>query len=174
MVLCVLTPSHSKVYTYNKSDGLCKLEAKIAMFGLFRKINAKRQHELSSASVLVIEDNATDRIFVQKVLGRRDFCVFTAENGQAGLSLAYERKPDLIILDYVLPDMSGLDLCRILKEDKMTQNIPIIFLTVIEDGYAMIECFEAGAENFLSKPVNAKQLLNEVELTLRDQREESL
>ena len=142
------------------------------MFGFIGKLNTNTKNELFSASVLVIEDNATDRIFFERILTKRGFRVFTAQNSEEGMALAALENVDVILLDYVLPDRSGLEVCRILKEDKRTRMIPIIFLTVVAEGYAMMECFEAGAAAFLTKPISAKELVREVELTLREARED--
>ncbi len=110
------------------------------MFGPFDKFIGKRPLELSFSSVLVVEDNVMDRVFIQKVLQQRDCHVLTAQNGRQGIALAGKENWDVIILDYCLPDMSGLEVCRALKENKITRNIPVIFLTVVQGGYTMLEC----------------------------------
>lgn len=139
------------------------------MFSLLAKF--KRQPELSPASVLVIEDSDTDRAFIQGVLQRRYAHIILAESGPTGISLAAKEKVDVIILDYMLPQMNGLEVCRILKSGEKTRKIPIVFLTVIQGGYHMIECLEAGATVFLNKPIGAKELLNEIEITINEESE---
>ncbi|MGH2563616.1 MAG: response regulator, partial [Ginsengibacter sp.] len=81
--------------------------------------------------------------------------------------LAHQHKIDLIILDYILPGMSGLQVCQILKQDQRTRKIPIIFLTVV-DGGEILEFYGAGAEFYLHKPVTTKELLRQVEILLAD------
>lgn len=141
------------------------------MFNFIAKWNRQKPQEVSSGSVLVIEDNAVDRVFIQNVLRKADFEVVAVENGRQGVAMAKQKPPDVIILDHFLPDLSGLEVCRILKGNPGTKNIPIIFLTVAEDGYTLLQCYEAGAHMFLSKPICAKELIREVELTLQDKRE---
>ncbi|MBI3617042.1 MAG: response regulator [Candidatus Omnitrophica bacterium] len=142
------------------------------MFGLFDKFNHKSGQQLSPNSVLVIEDSQAQRLFIQKVLQKRDFEVVTAENSQQGVALAKQRSWDLIILDYFLPDSNGLEVCRILKGNPATKNIPIIFLAAAQDGYTPLQCYEAGAYLFLNKPICAKELIRQVELALQDKRGE--
>ncbi|MBI5023882.1 MAG: response regulator [Candidatus Omnitrophica bacterium] len=110
-------------------------------------------------------------MFIQNVLRKADFEVMAVENGRQGVAMAKQKPPDVIVLDYFLPDLSGLEVCRILKGNPGTKNIPIIFLTVAEDGYMLLECYEAGAHTFLNKPICSKELIREVELTLQDKRE---
>ena len=77
----------------------------------------------------------------------------------------------MIILDYLLPGKNGLEVCKILKGDTRTKNIPIIFLTVVESGEAILECYGSGAESYLHKPIDVKALIKEVELMLSEGKE---
>ncbi len=99
-----------------------------------------------------------------------NFEVVAVENSRHGIAMAKQKPPDVIILDYFLPDLSGLEVCRILKGNPGTKSIPIIFLTVADDGYTLLECYEAGAHTFLNKPICAKELIRQVELALQDKR----
>ena len=117
---------------------------------------------------------------VEVLLQREGFETLTAFDGLEGLQKAREEKPDLIILDIVMPRMDGYEVCRLLQDDADTASIPILMLTVmgqLDDptlGDQAIEThvrermegFEAGAVDFLSKPIKAKDLLDRVKTLL--------
>lgn len=119
-------------------------------------------------SALVIEDNVIDQLFVQRVLRKNFFDVYLAKDGRTGIHLARQLNPDVIILDCMLPDMHGIQVCRTLKEDPDVKHIPIVFLTVVEDGYNLLQCYDAGANAYLTKPVSAKELIIEIQTAIRD------
>lgn len=137
------------------------------MFGLFSKNDQKRP----LATILVIEDSEGDRALIRRTLEKKNYSVISANDGESGLKIVRERKVDAIILDYLLPGMNGLEVCRILKEDKRTRNIPTIFLTVVESGEAILECYGSGAESYMHKPIDAKTLLVEVKSILSEAKE---
>jgi len=120
---------------------------------------------------LVIEDSEGDRALIRRTLEKKNYSVISANDGESGLKIVRERKVDAIILDYLLPGMNGLEVCRILKEDKRTRNIPTIFLTVVESGEAILECYGSGAESYMHKPIDAKTLLVEVKSILSEAKE---
>ncbi len=95
-------------------------------------------------------------------LSLKEFQVFTAETGEAGLEIATKRRPDLIILDVILPKMKGREVCAKLKEDSKTKDIPIIFLTAKESTDDIKAELEAGAVAHITKPLTNHQLLLEV------------
>ena len=78
-----------------------------------------------------------------------------------GVELAEREIPDAIIMDYYLPDRNGLETCHILKRNPRTKDIPIIFVTIVQDGYTILQFYDAEA-GFLSKPVGAKQIIDEL------------
>lgn len=137
------------------------------MVGLFQKTDLKAP----IATILVIEDSEGDRTLIQKTLERKNYSVLLAKDGEVGLRFAHEYKIHLIILDYLLPGMNGIEICKMLKEDEKTKNIPIIFLTVVEAGEAILECYGAGAEAYIHKPIDAKYLLKEVKTILTEPKE---
>ena len=117
-------------------------------------------------TILVIDDSVLDRTFVQRVLSRR-YHVQTATNGQSGIEAARQKRPDLILLDYMMPDMKGPDVCRALKSDQATEAIPVIFLTSMDDALSMSDGFEEGADQYLTKPIGKSALLGQVKLRLQ-------
>lgn len=120
---------------------------------------------------LVIEDNEIDRKIINKVLSKTCELLIT-NSGEEALRIAREESPNIILLDLNLPDMNGMDLCRTLKGDPQTEPIPVIFLTAEDKPTMMVEAFEMDAENYLTKPINPKVLLNQVTDVLEEQEQE--
>lgn len=120
--------------------------------------------------ILAVDDNPDIRAFVASCL-QIEYRVITAVDGQEALVLAHEYKPDLIVSDVTMPNMNGYDLCRILKEDTTLCHIPVILLTSRTSLEDKIEGFEAGADDYVEKPFNARELLARVQnlLALRAQ-----
>lgn len=117
-------------------------------------------------TILVIDDSIVDRTFVEKTLSR-NYSVLTACDGHSGLEAARRHKPDLILLDFMMPDMNGSEVCRFLKEERETEDIPVILLTSLNDAESMSESFEGGAEQYLTKPIRKSDLLDQVKIRLQ-------
>ena len=101
--------------------------------------------------ILVVDDQTT----VVRVLGRmlsEDYIVHAATTGERALEIAREKLPDLILLDMVMPQMSGIDVCQQLKQDEATKNIPVIFVTSMDDRHNEARGFKAGAADYITKP----------------------
>jgi len=114
--------------------------------------------EHQQIKVLIVEDNAEFRMFIQGELLEK-YHVIEAVNGKDGLEKALKHQPDLIITDVMMPEMSGTELCRLLKKNIQTSHIPVILLTAKTSDKAQIEGFEAGADAYISKPFNMDILL---------------
>ena len=133
----------------------------------FRKKN--EQTELNSKkAILIVDDDEIDRKLIKKIVDRQNYRVLLAENGEVGLQIARDEKPDLIVLDCQMPVMGGLEMCRRLKNDTAIAHIPVLFLTSNDTPKNVIECFEVDAANYLSKPVNAKILTSHIETILAE------
>ncbi len=117
--------------------------------------------------ILIVDDVATNRIVMKVKLAAACYSVEQAENGLEALRVARETKPDLILLDIMMPDMSGVDVCRALKADPATSGIPVVLITALSDHDAKMEGLEAGADDFLTKPVEEVTLLARVRSLLR-------
>ena len=98
---------------------------------------------------------------------RGGYTALKANDGKSGFELAKEQRPDLIILDYNLPDIQGPEVCSLLKENHDTRDIPVLFLTSLTEPEKVIDCFE-NAENYLAKPVSRKFLLKQINSILKD------
>jgi DNA-binding response OmpR family regulator len=118
--------------------------------------------------ILIIEDEPDVQELVKTILTGNGFEVLTASSGEEGLSAAVHNKPDLILLDWVMPGLSGLEICRLLKGREETKKTPILMMSVLNRDVDKRYVFEAGADAFLVKPFSISQLLTAVDDILRD------
>lgn len=137
------------------------------MFSRIRKFFFKEptQSPFCDKRILTIDDDAGQRAMIQRTLEKSGFKVLTAENGKKGLDMALSEAPDLILLDVVMPEMRGEEVCRRLKSNLRTKDIPVLFLTSMDDPKDVIGHYDLGAEVHLSKPINPKELLAQIEIT---------
>ena len=117
-------------------------------------------------TILVIDDSSIDSAMLQSFLGSYPYNVLTAEAGEGGIALAVECKPDLILLDILMPEMDGFEVLKRLKSIKGFEKIPVIFLTALNDDNAKIRAFESGAVDYISKPFNAREVAARVKTHL--------
>ena len=120
-------------------------------------------------SILLIEDNPDIRAYLTDLLSAQ-YSIYEAANGQEGLSRAIELVPDLIISDVMMPIMDGITFCRKLKSDMRTSHIPVILLTARTLVDSIIEGFETGADEYLTKPFNERVLLTRVNNLLQNRK----
>ena len=118
-------------------------------------------------TILVVDDEASIREMITTSLEIAGFNVLQAENAKNAHVIILEKKPDLILLDWMMPETSGIELMRRLKRDDITKNIPIIMLTarITEDN--IVQGLESGADDYISKPFSAKNLKARIKAILR-------
>ena len=117
--------------------------------------------------VLVIDDSPENRLLLTSQLGMEGYEIVQARNGAEGLQMAQELDPDIILLDVMMPDINGFDVCEQLKQNAATHLIPVIMVTALREIKHRIEGIEAGADEFLSRPHNREELLVRVRTLIR-------
>ncbi len=121
----------------------------------------------AAATILIVDDELQNRRLLELMLKPEGYATQTAANGEEALTLVAQQPPDLILLDIMMPDMDGYAVARVLKANPATANIPIIMVTAQIDRFARVAGLDAGAEEFLTKPVDRAELWLRVRNLLR-------
>lgn len=120
-----------------------------------------------SAKILLVDDEPDILEIVSYNLKNEGYQVFTAENGEEALKKAKKKKPDLIILDVMMPIMDGMEACEKLRRMPEMENTLITFLTARSEDYSMIAGFDVGADDYITKPIKPRVLVSKVKSLLR-------
>jgi signal transduction histidine kinase len=128
--------------------------------------------DFENALILVVDDEDTQRLLTRDCLEGEGFRVEEASNGQDGLALIRELKPDLVLLDLMMPGIDGFEVCRQARADSEIANIPIVVVTGREDSEGIKNGFDVGASDFLTKPIVWNLFPNRVRYVLRTSRME--
>ena len=120
-------------------------------------------------TILIVEDDPAMLRGLKDNFEFKGYRVLTAADGEAGLNAALDKKPDLIILDIMMPQMSGMEVLERLKERAETSHIPVIMCTAKVQDSDLLDGYRSGADYYLTKPFTAQQLLYGVGLLLGDQ-----
>ncbi|OAB57337.1 diguanylate phosphodiesterase [Phormidium willei BDU 130791] len=124
----------------------------------------------SKGNILIVDDTPANLELLNTILTRAGYEVCVAVDGSTGLEGARYGKPDLVLLDIMMPGMNGYDVCRFLKEDRETCDIPVIFISALDDALDKVKAFTVGGTDYISKPFQFKEVLARVrnQLTIRD------
>ncbi len=122
---------------------------------------------MADTRILVVEDEQPIRDLIAFGLRRAGCEVALAEHSQSALASIGDRRPDLILVDWMLPDMSGLDLIRVLRRDANTRDIPIMMLTARAEEADKVTGLDTGADDYLTKPFSARELIARIQAVLR-------
>lgn len=113
----------------------------------------------SEYKILIVDDVMSNVLLLKVLLTNEKFAIATASNGRQALEQVEKEKPDLILLDVMMPDMSGFEVAQHLKSNPQTAEIPIIFLTALNSTADIVKGFQVGANDFISKPFNKEELI---------------
>lgn len=118
-------------------------------------------------SLLLVDDDPDILTLLQAKLKKEPYDIFTASEGEAALNMVRTQKPDLVVLDVNLPGLSGLEICRSLRADKETREIPIIMLSSRGEEIDRVLGLEFGADDYVTKPFNTQELILRINNVLR-------
>jgi len=119
-----------------------------------------QDHDYSQYNVLAVDDIPLNLLLVQKMLSRFNFQMRTAANGQQALDAVAQRKPDLILLDLMMPGIDGFEVIRRLRADPATADIQIVILSALNSNEDIVKGFNVGANDFIMKPIIMEKLLS--------------
>ena len=122
---------------------------------------------LEKQSILIADDEADILEIISHNLQKEGYLVYTAQNGEDAVNMAFEKRPNLIILDVMMPKVDGMEACRQIKANQKTKDIPVLFLTARSEEFAEITGFEAGADDYISKPIRPRVLTSRIKAVLR-------
>jgi len=122
---------------------------------------------LANKKILVVDDEEDILQFLSYNLEKEGAKVYTAKNGLIAIEVAMKKKPDLILLDVMMPEMDGVETCMRLRELPETKNVIIAFLTARGEDYSQIAGFDAGADDFVTKPIKPRVLISRLKALLR-------
>ena len=114
---------------------------------------------MTQRTILYVDDNEYNRKIVRQLLGRTNYRLVEALDGESGVAAAFEERPDLILMDVQLPKMSGLDATRALRADERTKDTPIVIITSFAMSGDRERATAAGASGYLAKPYSPRELL---------------
>ncbi|MGF1604873.1 MAG: phosphate regulon transcriptional regulator PhoB [Rhodothalassiaceae bacterium] len=117
--------------------------------------------------ILLVEDDSNLTELIRYNLQREEFDILCAGDGEEGLMMATEMPPDLILLDWMLPNLSGIEICRRLRRTNETANVPIIMLTARAEETDRVRGLEIGADDYITKPFSPRELIARINAVLR-------
>lgn len=122
---------------------------------------------MEAIKILIVDDEPDILEFLKYNLIKEDFEVYTAQDGEAGIKLAKEHKPHLIILDIMMPKMDGVEVCRNLRSNPAFDKTIIAFLTAREEDYSQIAALDVGGDDYITKPIRPRVFISRVNALLR-------
>jgi two-component system alkaline phosphatase synthesis response regulator PhoP len=120
-----------------------------------------------NTKILLVDDEPDILEFVGYNLKKEGYLVYTATNGVEAIQIAKKEKPNLILLDVMMPDMDGIETCREIREIEGLKNVMVAFLTARNEDYSQIAGFDAGADDYINKPIKPRVLISRINALLR-------
>ena len=127
---------------------------------------ARPSTDLTGCSILTVDDTPANLDVLVEMLEAAEFRVSVSTTGEQALLVVSEKRPDLILLDVMMPGMDGFETCKRLRARDETADVPIIFLTARDDPQAIKQGFEAGGDDYVTKPFNKEELLARIRTSL--------
>lgn len=150
-------------------DDLVEIQGGLSMLNKAQSVGSENTvvHTMADEKILIIEDDSDISELVQYNLEREGYKVVTASDGEVGYTKALQHRPNLIVLDLMLPGMDGLSVCRQLRAHPETKFTPIVMLTAKNEESDVVIGLEMGADDYLSKPFSPKELVARIRAVLR-------
>jgi two-component system, NtrC family, sensor kinase len=121
----------------------------------------------SKGNILAVDDTPANLHLLSNMLSKQGYKVRITTKGKLALQSVLAYPPDLILLDIMMPDMNGYEVCQILKADERTRDIPVIFISALSETFDIIKAFKVGGLDYISKPFHLEEVLARVENQLR-------
>lgn len=134
---------------------------------MFTTTDPLRGADLTAKKIVIVDDYEESCRLLAEILSSTYDCSYTSDSASA-VQLINEKKPDLILLDYKMPGVMGVDVCRMVRESEATRNTPIIFVSGAATIDERIKAFETGADDFISKPFHVKELILRIKARLAE------
>lgn len=122
---------------------------------------------MAKQTILVVDDETDLLDLIEYNLKKEGFAVLRAEDGEEGIKVAKEHKPDLVLLDIMMPKMDGLETVKIMRQDDALKAIPIIFLTARSDEKTEVEGLNSGGDDYITKPISTTKLISRIKAVMR-------
>jgi two-component system, OmpR family, alkaline phosphatase synthesis response regulator PhoP len=132
----------------------------------------KDSDTVTKSTILIVDDERDILDLIEYNLKKEGFVVVTAEDGEEGIMRARQVKPDLVLLDIMMPKMDGLEVVDMMRQDSALKDIPVIFLTARSDEKTEVKGLDRGADDFLTKPISTTKLVSRIKAVLRRYSEE--
>ena len=121
----------------------------------------------SLKTILIVDDESEIRRLLKRVLGRKDYQTVSASDGVDAMRLAREQAPDMVLLDLIMPRMGGIEVCELLRLNPSTRAIPIVMISALVETSQKIAGFNAGADEYITKPFDLQELQARIAGTFR-------
>ena len=115
-------------------------------------------------NILIVDDTPDNLRVLSSILTKHGYYLRKALNGEMAITATHAVIPDLILLDINMPAMNGYEVCQLLKQSEKTQNIPIIFISVLDDVWDKIKAFEVGGVDYITKPFQLEEVIARIEI----------
>ena len=130
-------------------------------------MDANAHTDLTAIEILVVDDVTANLVLLSNILRSGGYSVYSASSGERALQIAKHEKPSIIILDVLMPEMDGFEVCRQLKSNSVTAGIPVIFISALDDVHTKLKGFELGCVDFITKPFMKVEVLARIKTHIR-------